>query len=263
MDINEIAHSIIEEVASLMFANFQADVLKELRDFKWDQFDNGNNMSVRFDPTEAVGENQGGIPSVRTVDLTQQNINTANKVIVGGIKVAAAAVAVHVAAGAIIGALPIVGITAGVLTFLGQGPLVLATLATVGSSISSIFSNHLTSKKMEALGPGRKEKGFLEGLVSTITERVYAKAQREKLINDYINSSLQPDFKHRLEQSGSGVIANIEEQLLKDSQEALDKIQNDLEELKRQKTEAAGVYQERMARLESYRSELQVPARLR
>jgi hypothetical protein len=268
MDINQAARSIIEDVESLMSANFEADIVKELRDLKWAQIDNEDGMPW-FETEKMVAKNPEGLPSTHTIDQNQRNIEKTNKVITGGIKIGAAAIAVHVAAGAIVSVLPVVGvlgIAGGVLSLLGQGPLVIATLATAGSvvtSVTSAISNRLTVKKMEDLRTGGTNKGFLEGFVSTITERVYAKAQREKSINNYIKDSLQPDFKQRLEQSGSAVITNIEEQLLKDSQEALDKIQNNLEGLKRQKTEAAGAYQERMARLESYRKALQVTARLR
>jgi hypothetical protein len=153
--------------------------------------------------------------------------------------------------------------------------------ADTASDIGSMISNQRTVKQMQALSEGmrkgsstikqfddqlgqsiplvQEEKtGFLEGLVSMVTERTYAKPQRQKMINDYIVFHLQPDFKQRIEMISQNVVSSIQSQLLSESQGTIDQIRSDLEQLKAQKLDAKAAYQQKIAEMESYKQFLAI-----
>jgi predicted GTPase len=98
--------------------------------------------------------------------------------------------------------------------------------------------------------------GMIGGLVNKITEQTIAKPQRQKIINDYIMFTLQPEFKQNLTQISRGVIGNIEMLLIESSQESASELRNNLQTLKAKKVEAASEYKERITRLKTYKTAL-------
>jgi hypothetical protein len=128
---------------------------------------------------------------------------------------------------------------------------VLRAAATIGAAaategVSEIF----------ATGGAFLASDMLEGLVSKITEQTIAKPQRQKIINDYIMFTLQPEFRQNLADIGRGVIGNIETLLIENSRESAAEWQNNLQTLKAKKIGEVSEYRERIARLKTYKTAL-------
>jgi hypothetical protein len=98
--------------------------------------------------------------------------------------------------------------------------------------------------------------GKLDGLISKITEQTIAKPQRQRIINDYIMFTLQPEFKQNLADIGRGIIGNIETLLIESSRESAAEWQNNLQTLKAKKIGKVSEYRERIARLKTYKTAL-------
>jgi hypothetical protein len=294
-DLNKLAYSNINRVKSLMFANFKSDIMKELRDVMRNQIGEEDNIAPAS--LNSAVQNIGEMENLSfTADLSLPELQQMNKMVAGGIKAAAVFATVGVvlrAAGGIAAIGKAVGIgkaaagakAAGTVASIGAKTVGTAAAVDTATDIASMISNQKTIKEMRALSQGmntgmravdeldqqagqvipatsQEKQGLLEKLVSTITEHTSAKPQRQRLINDYIVFNLQPEFRQNLERISNGLIVNIETLIREGSEDAVNQIKYSLEQLKTQKLEARGAYQERIAQLESYKQELQTGLRL-
>jgi GTPase Era involved in 16S rRNA processing len=109
--------------------------------------------------------------------------------------------------------------------------------------------------EIAAVGITSLASGLIEGLVGKVTGAI-AKPQRQKIINDWIISTLQPEFRQNLTNISRGIIGNIETLLIENSQASVAELQDNLQTLKAKKVEAASEYKERIARLKTYQTAL-------
>jgi hypothetical protein len=110
--------------------------------------------------------------------------------------------------------------------------------------------------EIAATGGAQLASGMIGGFVNKVTEQTIAKPQRQKIINDYIMFTLQPEFRQNLADISRGIIGNIETLLIESSQESAAELRNNLQTLKAKKTEAASEYRERITRLKTYKTAL-------
>ncbi|MDR1637778.1 MAG: hypothetical protein LBR93_10640 [Treponema sp.] len=80
-----------------------------------------------------------------------------------------------------------------------------------------------------------KQRGAIEGLVSRITEHTHAKPQRKRLIDDFIFSSLQPEFRQKMTDISESIIATLRDTLYAESEVKMNRLREGLENLKQKK----------------------------
>jgi GTPase Era involved in 16S rRNA processing len=127
-------------------------------------------------------------------------------------------------------------------------------LSATAAAVAAVVTEGAT--EIAAVGGSSLASGMLGGLVNKITEQTIAKPQRQRIINDWIMFTLQPEFRQNLAQISRGVIGNIETLLLESSQESAAELRNNLQTLKTKKVEAASEYKERITRLKTYKTAL-------
>jgi GTPase SAR1 family protein len=119
-----------------------------------------------------------------------------------------------------------------------------------------LAATFVTPTKADDIAAAFIPSGMLEGLVGKVTDKTIARPQRQRIINDWIMFTLQPEFKQNLVQISRGVIGNIETLLIESSRESVAELQTNLQMLKAKKLEAASEYKERIARLKTYKTAL-------
>jgi hypothetical protein len=107
-----------------------------------------------------------------------------------------------------------------------------------------------------ALGGASLGGNLIEGLIGKITEQTLVKPQRQRIINDWIMFTLQPEFKQNLERISREITGNMETLLIESSQGAADELRNNLQTLKAKKDETASAHQERIVQLRAYKTAL-------
>lgn len=187
-----------------------------------------------------------------------------------GTKIAAVAAVVAVAAPAIaIGTVT----TSGAITA-AEGVAILDT----ATDAASIVSNVKHASKMEKLmkygkkvesGIGTAEKydqqyaqrtgqskGFIEGLVGMATDATWGKPQRRRAINEYIDTTLSPEFKHQLAAFSSILIANICKTLESEASTMVSEMTSALEAMKEQRRLQKEDFQNYISRLRDFKNEI-------
>lgn len=275
-DINELAKQSVNNVATALFINFKTSIQKELRRLCIERRNSDAAVSLPLlNEIEQLCGTWQHLPF--NIDLSLPNVQLLNKTIAGGAKVLAAlgtAAVVICTAGA---AAPVVAAAGGSAAAVGTA----IKVADTATDVASMISNQKTLKKInelstvmqsghravgpvdaqtgQAAGPlisGKKNQGFLEGLVSSITEHTHAKPQRQKLISDYITNQLQPEFRQRMLAMGEDIIAAIENTLLSESDQKCAALADSLSRLKDERESQKAEFQQKIARLESYKNTL-------
>jgi len=247
-DINQAVRSAVNRTASIMYSNFKSDVYNEVRGTLRTQFEDGGSFSV--------SELNKAIKSVDSIneltvnaDLSLQELQKANKFIAGALKVTAVAATAVVAGPALLA-------EEGAAVVAGESAAFFEGAAAMGAG-SMIAANQMQNRMREGQLIPEKKQGLIEGFVGKITDRILAKPQRERLINDEIIFNLQPEFKKNLSQISRDIIGNIETLLNNSAQEAMTELKNNLEQLKTQKLEAKNTFQDKQSQLKEYKTILQ------
>lgn len=183
-----------------------------------------------------------------------------------GLKIAAATAAVATVAG-----------VAGT-GIVGAADMALDAADTV-TDIQSIISNKSTANRIEnavnAIGKtGDKltqineynnsignqigcKSGIVESLVGFVTDKTWGKPQRIRAINNYIDSTLLPEFRQALSAISIQIINDASSTLMKEANDVISKKREFLNQLKEQKTSQLSDYRNRMEVLNNYKKELQ------
>jgi hypothetical protein len=176
------------------------------------------------------------------IDLSLPELQQRNKIIASGIKAATVMATVGVAVKAVGGVKAIIGAVKTAATGkTAAGAASVINLADTATDIGSMISNQKAITQIKSTSEGvnktastvnqidqqmgehiplvsQEKKGLVESLAGAVTERVYAKPQRQKMINDYIALNLQPDFRQRIEQISQSIINDVQTKLLEESQ---------------------------------------------
>lgn len=188
-----------------------------------------------------------------------------------GLKIAAATAAVATVAGVASAGAAGTGIA-------GAADMALDAADTV-TDIQSIISNKSTANRIEnavnAIGKtGDKltqineynnsignqigcKSGIVESLVGFVTDKTWGKPQRIRAINNYIDSTLLPEFRQALSAISIQIINDASSTLMKEANDVISKKTELLNQLKEQKTSQLSDYRNRMEVLNNYKKELQ------
>lgn len=100
-----------------------------------------------------------------------------------------------------------------------------------------------------------QKNGFIEGVVSKITNKT-GKPQRQKVIREYIDTSLLPEFSNHLEHISAELTTTIEKTLSEEADYIIKQKTFNLNELKEKKAKGQAEYEDRMRTLADYKRQL-------
>lgn len=208
-----------------------------------------------------------------------------DKTIATGVKVATVAAAVYATAG-------IAGAAAGAAgTAAASTATTAATTATeaiaaskvidivdTASDVGSIISNRKTTKRVEKAiefagkvnenmdsvnsyenkysQQAGSQKGIVESMVGFVTERVMAKPQRRRVIREYLDTTLIPEFKNKLSNMSQLIVQGIMDALKQEAKVKFETITSSIQELKQLKTTEENQYEERINMLRAFKKEI-------
>lgn len=236
------AFSAVNTVSNIVFSNFKNDVLTRLFVISNEKRYKELGEALRsLQGVDLSGIEIGGLSYNINLESagskTIKNISTGVKVLAG---IGAAAVAI-VAAPLVVGAATTTGTAAAAGTAtaaaskLGvNGALNLVDTATdvanIGSNVKTRkmianvnkFSNAVQTnmpkvdmfdtQTAQLISPGTK-KGFIENIVSKLGDNALGKPQRRKMIDDYMSSTLIPEFESRLKNIKTSLLTEISKTL--------------------------------------------------
>lgn len=101
-----------------------------------------------------------------------------------------------------------------------------------------------------------QSKGFVEGLVGKATDAAWGKPQRRRAINEYVDSTLSPEFKDQLASFSSSLIANIRTALETEAYTMVSEMTSALEAMKEQRRLRKEEFQNYINRLRDYKNEI-------
>lgn len=139
------------------------------------------------------------------------------------------------------------------------------------SDVGSIISNQKTANRIEkavnyATEAGNqyqrlncqanKSKGFVDSLVGLTVEKVSSKPQRRRAISVYINDTLLPTFRNKLNLLGINLVDNIKATIQNDAASILTPQKEMLVQLQQEKKELKKSFEKKMDLLQKYRIQL-------
>lgn len=101
-----------------------------------------------------------------------------------------------------------------------------------------------------------KEGGVVGSIIHSITDSTIAKPKRKKIIRDYIDETLMPEFKNNLMIISSDVINNVREKINSDSLQVITQKQEELQTIRKEQTEKKELFNQRMNQLREYKTVL-------
>ena len=100
------------------------------------------------------------------------------------------------------------------------------------------------------------KKGIVESMVGFVTERVMAKPQRRRVIREYLDTMLIPEFKNKLSNMSQLIVQGIMDALKQEAKVKFETITSSIQELKQLKTTEENQYEERINMLRAFKKEI-------
>lgn len=200
-----------------------------------------------------------------------------------GLKIAAAAAAVVVAAPVLAGGVGAVGAAeAGAVGAAETGGMVaeygIADLAVDATQTALILKNRNANAQNQPAPseqPNRREQmqqkyeeyeqqdqqigeklgfkgGIVESMVGLVTDKTMGKPQRRRAVHEYVDSTLMPSFKAELQRNVNSLLNEIRISLQEDSAEVLHSVRASLQSLKEEKNSKDSDFRARMKQLDQY-----------
>ncbi len=257
------AVGIINSVSNLVISNFQNEVRKELYLLANQRRNSDAEISLRSLESVNVEELQIA-PLTYDIDIVAAS-NQKVKIAATGVKIAAAVAAVAATAGMASGAVASGAAAAEGATVAGGAATAIKAADTV-TDVASIASNIKTSKniakaskainlvsklseykgkvekqinavnefdnKANQIIPNNESNGFVEGIVGKLGDSVLGKPQRRRVISDYLENTLKPEFNSKLNEASFNLLKSIEHNLKEEAQLTIAQYENKLSELK-------------------------------
>lgn len=254
-DSDQQAISTINSTSNLVMSNFQNEVRKKLYVLASNRKNTDLGIPLRSLESINVDELKMSPLSydINLASAGQEQI----KNISNGIKIVAAIAAVVATAGIAVKAAPVVATVAKA----GAGGTVATVAGAVDTAtdVASIASNRKNRKMMDNLMKAKQHsqnfqqnmsevnkynaeigqivtpnqnQGFVEGIVGKVGDSALGKPQRRKMINDYMESTLLPEFKTKLSALTYSLLHDIQNNLSSEAQLTIGQFENRLEELK-------------------------------
>lgn len=255
-DSDEQAIGVVNSTSNLVVENYQNEIRKNLLVLARQRKNTDLGIPLRSLESINVDEIEMS-PLSYNIDLGSAG-QSQIKHISNGLKIAAAIGAVVVTAGvaaSAVGAAGIVG-SAGV----AKGAVVAVNAADTLTDVASIASNVSTQKKianqiknlpkyknqidtklnlvngynMQAgqMIDSKNNQGFVENILGNVSDDFLGKPQRRRMVNDYMENSLIPEFKSKLKSISANLLRNIQEDLNTEAQFTIDQYADKLLELK-------------------------------
>ena len=131
-----------------------------------------------------------------------------------------------------------------------------STLGSIQKGAEFISNTSDKYGEIEEKNRAHTEKGALESLVGTITDRSLGKPQRRRAIHQYVDLTLSPSYKQGLESITTLVIKAFSDGVQSCAASRLEDISDALQMAKKEQFENETAYKERIHQLKSYQSEL-------
>jgi len=294
-NINEIIHAQIDSIANFLFGNFKTDIKREIGQLSRGQ-NLTEDIPIPVLDTLNLSDISLNLSYNYNIDMELPELQAMNRKIANGIKIAGVAAAVVATAGVGMAAAPAAAGataagTAGAAGGLSTGAVIAADAATDALSVVAmrkIFKkevikkgiNEISKKGIIEMGSSfnnsmntlnlyeqqasqyipmssSKQTGFA-GFVGMITEHTHGKPQRRRMINDFIESELQPVFKRQMTGISETIISILQEMLYSGTEVKIKQLQDGLEQLKSEKDSEKGTFKQRMKQLNEYHNFLKI-----
>lgn len=266
--LDEEAIAAINGTSNIMMNNYQNEVRKKLYILANER--KNTDLGIPLRSLESVNvEELRMSPLSYDIDLNSAGQEQV-KYIANGLKIAAVVGAIAVTAGAAAAAAPAAGASAAASAVGGGvaggaagaavgGAKVAAGAAKVGTAVRAakgmkmVANAGMAIQAVKSNVKGFKEnmnefnqfnmetgqyvspknnQGFVENIVGKVGDSVLGKPQRRKLINDYMESSLIPEFKSNLNMLTNNVLQDIQNNLNSEAQLTISQLEQKLNELK-------------------------------
>lgn len=272
------AVGIINSTSNLIMNNYQNEIRKKLYLLANER--KNTDLGVPLRSLESINiEDLQMSPLSYDIDLSSagqeyvKNIST-------GIKIAAVVGAIAVTAGMAAAAAPATGAGAaatGAATGAVTGAATSAVTVAKATRVARLVTNAgVVIKTVKDNAKGFKEnmeelnkyntqggqivapnqnQGFVENIVGKVGDSVLGKPQRKKMINNYMDSSLIPEFKAKLNAITNNVLQDIQDNLDNEAQLTISQIEFKLTELKELFLKEDKEFK---SKIESYRNQLNI-----
>lgn len=255
-NIDARAFSVVNSVSTLMFSNFQNEILTKCYAWSNERKYGGLGDIVRTLQSIDVSDLQLGQLSynINLESAGSQQI----KQIATGIKVLTG-VALAAATAGVTSIATATGITASTAVRTGSSLAASNVLNTVDSAtdVANIISNVKTRKTVANIGNLSKvinkqmplvdkydgqigqmispnaKKGFVENIVSKVGDGFLGKPQRRKMIQEYLTSTLLPEFENNLQTVKMSLLNDIQVKFKSEVTTFLQQYKDNIEELER------------------------------
>lgn len=258
------AVSMINSTATLLMNEYKAQIQQILREHTFCQKDDGRKTGT--------GSGDLDLSDIQISELCYNlDLNNMGHEYDGWIKtgvIAAAAVGVAAA----------VASSGGTAVAALANPGTVLDLADTVSDVSSIASNQNTASRIEraagfmAQATDRyhaysesnqqmgqqfgSDKGLIDSMVGLVTDKMMSKPQRIRAVRIYINDSLVPEFKSRLQDISCRLTESIRSWLQNGVTELIEQKHASLNQLKTEQKEKKALFDERMNQLREYKTKL-------
>lgn len=262
------AVSAINNTSSVIFNDYRCNVKKYLHHKASERV--GTEDTITLDSLNTVDLDQFTISGI-TYNLDLNSIgHQYDGMISTGLKIGAA-IAGTVAVGAAAGAAGVGGVAAADMAL---------DVADTVTDIQSIVSNKRTVNRIDNavkfIGrTGDKlsqineynnnvgsqigcQNGIVESMVGFVTDKTWGKPQRIRAINNYIDSTLLPEFKHELSTISRQIVDFVANAMKNEVNDTISRKTELLNQLKEQKRGQQSEYMQRMAKLNEYKKDLQM-----
>ena len=130
------------------------------------------------------------------------------------------------------------------------------TLSTIKKGADFISQASEKYGKVEEMNHAHLERGAIESLVGTITDRSLGKPQRRRAIHQYVDLTLSPSYKQGLQSITTLVIKSFSDAIQNSAASQLNEISSALQNAKKEQEDNETAYKDRIRQLKSYQSEL-------
>lgn len=131
-----------------------------------------------------------------------------------------------------------------------------STLNTIRKGAEIISKTSDKYGEIEGKDHAHTERGALESLVGTITDRSLGKPYRRRAIRQYVDLTLSPSYKQGLQSITALVIKSFSDAIQDSAANRLEELTTALQNAKKEHEENEAAYKERIHQLKTYQSEL-------
>lgn len=138
----------------------------------------------------------------------------------------------------------------------GKVAKVASTLVSLKKGVDFISNTSDKYGEIEEKNRAHYERGALESLIGTITDRSLGKPQRRRAIHQYVDLTLSPSYKQGLESITSLIITAFSDCVQNCAASQLNEITEALQKAKKEQFDSESAYKERIHKLAAYQKEL-------